>query len=615
VAEFQMQRRLCPTCKLSYPGHLDRCPEDDTLLARQENPSWPWPAGKLIAGRYVIFAETNSNPVTSTYRVRSLDVDEVRSLRALQPAFTSHEVAAREFRRTTRLLRTLHHPNLIRVESAGDAEDGTPFLVTEILPGRSLAEAIAAEAPFDPKRGCSIASQIAEGLSAGHRRGLLHLGLNPSSISISGEPGDEKVQLDEFGAGNVRLSRTANGNGLVALTLGDLAPANAIYCSPEQALATHPEALDARSDLYSLGVVVFEMLTGRLPFSPWISETDSGERARLAWLASRLDGVEPLPAADIANIPEPLCALVRQLLEDRPQLRPASAQHVIEKLRLAQDWMASREMMGIRSGAAVAAQEPPNLVQHEEAADGAEGPEAPLSTPFPALSQSGLEAEPEPLVMIAARPVEPGPSIETPLADLGRAAASASPGLPERTPAGSSISNSTLFKAPPAPPAREWGRWALAVLVLVVAVFGAFLVITHRTSPGPGPLSPVKSDEPQNAAGADSSAAASSSTTKSQPAQAQATSKAESQPETAKPATPSPATGVPSAPSVDPEVAAQVQQAVTDGDIFFEQGKYDLAIQTYARPLTLDPTNKRLRTRIVRAQKAKAAEQRYLGEQ
>src|SRR5438270_13535927 len=104
-----MHHKVCPTCNVSYPAHLERCPEDNSPLQSRNKPDLKWAAGKLVAGRYVVFADTGSNGVSSTYRVRSLDLDEVRSLKALQPDFSSDRAAADEFRRTVRLLRKVHH--------------------------------------------------------------------------------------------------------------------------------------------------------------------------------------------------------------------------------------------------------------------------------------------------------------------------------------------------------------------------------------------------------------------------------------------------------------------------------------------------------------------------
>src|SRR5579863_9328805 len=336
-----MQRKICPTCNRSFPARLERCPQDGARLRVNNGQDSPWAAGKLVAGRYVIFAETGSNRVASTYRVRSLDIDEVRSLHALRPNLCADETVTREFRRTVKLLRSLQHPNLPRVESSGEAEDGTPFLVTEIVRGQSLEELIQAEAPLEPRRVCGIARQIAEGLSAAHGRGLLHLGLNPSVISVSGPAGEEKVIVEDFGVAYIDMGRSRNGNRQSARALRDLIPPNAEYCSPEQAF-TRRDSIDARADLYSLGLIIFKMLTGRLPYS--VIRNGSEEQVRLASLVAHLE--EPLSfQTDITDLPQPLAALVAQLLQTRLQLRPATAQEVIERLGLAEGPIASRALM------------------------------------------------------------------------------------------------------------------------------------------------------------------------------------------------------------------------------------------------------------------------------
>jgi serine/threonine protein kinase len=615
-----MQRKICPTCNISYPARLESCPEDGTPLETPGNQGLPLPAGKLVAHRYVIFAETGSNEVTSTYRVRSLDVDEIRSLRLLQPAFSRDKAAAREFRGTARLLRNLQHPNLVAVEAAGDAEDQTPFMVTEVVAGRSLEELLRAEGPLPAERVCSIARQVAAGLGAAHRRGLLHLGLNPSVIFISGPSNDEMVKVDDFGAGYVRLSRTRNGNRHSSLALGDLLPANVLYCSPEQAFGRHSEGLDARADLYSLGVMIFQMLTARLPFSSPVPAGASEEQAGLASLVDRLEEADPLSRTEGVSIPEPLKALITHLLQNRPQLRPATAEQVVEKIGLVEDWIANRALMGLGSRAPAPAGDSPDGTGHDRVAPVAalEPGSQEQAPPGFLKSQAGIETEARSATAISAFDLESDPDATIDLLKIGHTATPSTSAPSDRRRPGA------ILFIEPVPRPRERGRWALAALALVIVVVGAFLLITHGLAPGPGPLSPARPDELQGTDGAASSATA-SNPSKPQQTEVQPQSNksisgpvSPAQAAAAQPARSGTAPGTPLATSPTPRsdaVTAEVKQAITAGDIFFEQGKYDLAIQTYARPLKLDPTDKSLRARIARARKAKAAEDEYLGRQ
>ncbi|HEV2378601.1 MAG TPA: protein kinase [Terriglobia bacterium] len=601
-----MQRKICPTCNISYPARLESCPEDGTRLETPGNQGLPWPAGKLVAYRYVIFAETGSNEVTRTYRVRSLDVDEIRSLRLLQPAFSRDKAAVREFRGTARLLRNLQHPNLVAVEAVGDAEDETPFMVTEVVPGRSLEELLRAEGPLPAERVCSIARQVAAGLGAAHGRGLLHLGLNPSVISIAGPSDDEMVKVDGFGAAYVRLSRTRNRDRHSGLALRDLLPANTWYCSPEQALGRHAEGLDARADLYSLGVMIFQMLTAKLPFSSPVPAGASEEQARLASLVDRLEEADSLSRNEGVSIPEPLAALITHLLQKRPQLRPATAQQVVEKIGLAEDWIANRALMGLSSRAPAPAGDSSNGAGHDRVASVAAlepGSQEQAQPGFLSVkSQAGIETEVRSATAISALDVRSGPAAEVELLKIGHTVAPA-----ESAPSDLRRQGAILFIGP-APRPRERGRWALAALALVIVVVGAFLLITHGLAPGPGPLSPARPDELQGTDGAASSATASNPSSKPQQTkvQPQGRGSASGPVSPAQAASPTPRSDA---------VTAEVQQAIKIGDIFFEQGKYDLAIQTYARPLKLHPTDKSLRARIARARKAEAAEEEYLGQQ
>ena len=619
-----MQRRTCPICNVTYPARLERCPDDGALLETRNPKRAPWAAGKLIGGRYVIFAETGSNEVTICYRVRMLDLDEPRSLRALQPGFAEQKAAAQEFRRAARLLGNIHHPNLVAVEFAGDAEDGTPFVVTEILPGKSLTDVIRAEAPLPAVRVCSIARQIAAGLDAAHRRGLLHLGLNPSVVFVSGPTENEAVKLEDFGADYVRMGRTVNGGRRSGLALRDFMPENSIYCSPEQAMGRHFELLDARADLYSLGLLTFQMLTGRLPFGGRVRGGD--DQARLESLVAHLEEPVVLSPAESAEIPEPLVTLMRQLLEKRPQLRPANARQVIEKLAMVEDWTAARALMGPRSEPVVvsaeripeAVHESPALLAKSQADNRKEAASNPASIP----DQVTPSLDAVPLHVVRASLSEA--AVERVLDRAGAVVAETPvpPSQAAQSPSGRSDSGSVLFKQEPARRRTEWGRRAVAALALVIVAAGTLYLIIHGVAPGPGPLSPVKSDELRTAAGANSTAAPAKLPTQPPETspQTQTSDRAASAAATVTgpPARTGAAAATRSASTQAPasaNIAAEVERAITAGDFFFEQGKYDLAIQTYEHPLKLDPGNAALRAKIGRARKAKAAEDEYLGQQ
>ncbi|HEY6291216.1 MAG TPA: protein kinase [Terriglobia bacterium] len=638
---------------MTYPPDFRLCPHDGSSLQPdgssfreyEDHGKDAWPPGKVIGGKYVIFAQTGDDEVARVYRVRSLELDEPRSLRALRAGIARDAAAAQEFRRTAWLLQKVAHPNLVGIEACGDAEDGRPFVVTEVAAGTSLAELMCAEGPLETLRACSIARQIATALVVAHEVGLLHLGLSPSNILVSGlasgRAEGERVKVQGFGTVSVRASRERNGPSCARLSLRDLIPLHAAYCSPEQALGRHLDRLDARADLYSLGVLIYHMLTGRLPF--WQPAADTGSlasiaEADLAPLVSHLeDAPLPLSLGGRAEPPEPLMNLVVQLLEKRPELRPATARAVIEKIKLAEDEMASRALLGVAQSAEISAISPVQVDAAEAVAvvapaPGNEGPELPPLPVLPASPEAALNA------LISETAAVPASAAQSTPNSVFEVAVAQEPAVPAagavavaataNQPSARQDSTSVLFKAQPPKPTHR-GRWVWATLSLLIVVAGVWFFLTRAQTQwlGSGPLSPIKSDELRTVEGANttespapaskpssetSQPSASGGAAGTSPAAANQAEESRPQSSAAKRRLVMP-TAAP--PPVSPEdLAAEVKRAVAAGDIFFELGQYDLAIQAYQRPLKLDPNNFQLRIKIQRAQSAKNAEQQYLGQ-
>lgn len=285
-----------------------------------------WLPGKVVGEKYILVEKLGEEGVVSLYSAGTAAA-EPRIVRALCAGLADDPALAEDFREVVDLVRTVSHPNLPAIEAAGEAE-GRPFLVTRPIEGRTLEELMRDEERIDPARVCFIGRQIAAALETIHRLGVLHLGLNPRYMIVSGPAGEERVTVQGIGAAQVRMSRVrrclsgASRPGR-SLALEDLMPVAPAYCAPEAALARSPELLDGRADLYSLGVLIYRLLMGRLPAAP----PDDAEDHALDVLAGQADP----PASPLefdATVPEQLVRLVRQLLEERRELRPSTAKVV-----------------------------------------------------------------------------------------------------------------------------------------------------------------------------------------------------------------------------------------------------------------------------------------------
>jgi eukaryotic-like serine/threonine-protein kinase len=674
-----MQLKTCPTCHATYPLEFEVCLQDGARLESGSGASeaeTEWQSGRVVGGKYRISSRLGEDEVAAIYEAHTMSLNAPRVIRVLQPRFAADAKASEEFRRAADLVQKAAQANVIAVEGRGNAEDGRPFLVTEFFQGQTLAELMQGEAPLEPQRACSIARQVALALSAAHRRGLLHLSLNPSNILASGAPGEESVKVQGFGAAYVRICWTRNGCVSSAATLRDYLPADSRYASPELALGTPPQLLDERADLYSLGVVLYEMLTGRLPFaSPDLGPDSGGRRGSepdLSALASRLEASPAAMGAGYGGmeVPAPLAALVMTLLERRPELRLPSAQDTVEKIALAQSRIAALVRSTLPTEPAESIMAPRSAEVAPPRARGSERTEPDEVDRVRPATESDLLAAPAlsaeaALDALDLKAKSSSASVTGPAAVTNPQAAVGSRAL---TAEGRHFGRDTsiLFKTDRPPGRWRVGRWALAAVVVLVLAAGAWFFVTRDRSQwlGAGPLSPIKSDELRSVEGEKPAPSSSTQTTSKAAVQSQAgtpaagqaaqssqqpaTQPSASSPSASQPASP-PAAGngaatggnqangtasagkpgnatvtskPPSAPAStsassgpSPEdIAAQVKRAIAAGDVFFELGQYDYAIRAYQGPLKYDPKNLELKLKIERAQKAKAAEQQYLGQ-
>ncbi|PKN54418.1 MAG: serine/threonine protein kinase, partial [Deltaproteobacteria bacterium HGW-Deltaproteobacteria-14] len=217
-----------------------------------------------------------------------------------------------------RTLAQLSHPNTVRVYDCGHTESGALYVVMELLSGRDLAHWIAADAPFASERAVSIALQITSALEEAHRYGVVHRDLKPANVVLvgDGERGADVVKLIDFGIAK-HLGQSQ------ALTADGTALGTPAYMAPEQIVRRPGWELSPATDLYALGLILYEMLAGRRPF-----DGDSP----MALMYQHLEEPPPPLAALRPDLPAALTALVADLLEKDPRARPADARAVRDRL-------------------------------------------------------------------------------------------------------------------------------------------------------------------------------------------------------------------------------------------------------------------------------------------
>jgi serine/threonine protein kinase len=268
----------------------------------------------LIDERYELRDLAGSGGMADVYLAYDRVLDRPVAIKLLKARYASDEEFVERFRHEARSAASLSHPHIVPVFAWGETRDRTCYIVMEYLPGGTLKDRIVSKGTLPASTAAAVALQIGEALRAAHEHGVIHRDIKPHNILITDSG---HVQVADFGIARAAETTTISDHGDILGT--------AHYISPEQAMG---EPVSPASDLYSLGVVLYEMLTGRVPF-----EVES-----LSDLpAAHMGGPPPHPRELNPKIPEGTDALVMRLLCRDPDDRYASANHLIKDLKRVQD--------------------------------------------------------------------------------------------------------------------------------------------------------------------------------------------------------------------------------------------------------------------------------------
>ncbi|MEO8800723.1 MAG: serine/threonine-protein kinase, partial [Polyangiaceae bacterium] len=298
VAEVEARMPPAP----SIPHDISEELSSEKLRTAAEQPM-------LYAGRYELVGLLGVGGMGSVYRVRDIWIDEHIALKILRKDQGRSNRAVERFFREARLSRRVTHRNVIRIYDIGQLDDET-YLTMECVDGDSLGAILVAGQALDLVSALDVAHQVALGLDAAHNAGVIHCDLKPENILVSR---DGRVVLSDFGVAAER--------DLQLPTLPGQAGGTPVYMSPEQ---IEGRVLDFRADLYALGILLYEMLTGS---PPW-----SRDRGTLSASVARLSVPASDPRTKNQAIPESVAKFVLQLLEREPANRPASAGDVANRL-------------------------------------------------------------------------------------------------------------------------------------------------------------------------------------------------------------------------------------------------------------------------------------------
>jgi serine/threonine protein kinase len=263
---------------------------------------------QFIAGRFRIEREIGTGGMGTVYLATHLGLERPVAVKIIKREFAGDQDVADRFLREARTMAKLRHPHAAMIFDAGNLPDGRHFIIMEFVEGETLSQALAREGRFSPTRTVQIATQICDVLEEAHRLGIIHRDLKPSNIMLS----DRGVCVLDFGVAKV-LASSAESTATHASTGSGQIVGTPRYMSPEQCLG---QRVGARSDLYSLGVLLYEMLAGRPPF------VDPLPSALLVKQATAPP--PPLPKLR-QDLQRPLALAIHSLLAKRPEDRPRTA--------------------------------------------------------------------------------------------------------------------------------------------------------------------------------------------------------------------------------------------------------------------------------------------------
>ena len=246
----------CPTCGAQYPPTVRLCTADGTVL--QTAPPPDTNIGRVLDGKYRIDTRLGVGGMGAVYRGKHLMLDKTVAVKLIKAEHAATPDFARRFQREARAASSLTHPNIATAYDLGQTEDGMLYIAMEYVDGPSLKDVIRKEGQVPPARIVRILRQVASALSLAHRQNIVHRDLKPQNIMLAADAaGREVAKLVDFG-----IAKTFDEAN--TLTATGFAMGTPQYMPPEQATG---QPVDGRSDVYSLGIILYEMLIGDVPFN------------------------------------------------------------------------------------------------------------------------------------------------------------------------------------------------------------------------------------------------------------------------------------------------------------------------------------------------------------
>ena len=263
--------------------------------------------GMLIADRYEILDKVGNGGMSDVYKAKDQKLNRLVAIKVLKQEFSENANFVSKFRVEAQAAAGLMHPNIVNVYDVGE-EKGIYYIVMELVDGITLKKYIESKGRLNEQEAVTIAIQVAMGLEAAHRNHIIHRDIKPQNIIISKEG---KVKVTDFGIAKIATSNTITSNVMGSVH----------YTSPEQARGGYS---DAKSDIYSLGITLFEMLTGRVPYT--------GETT-VAIAIKHIQEPMPSPRQYVHDLPYSIEQIVMKCCEKSPDKRYQNISELVADLK------------------------------------------------------------------------------------------------------------------------------------------------------------------------------------------------------------------------------------------------------------------------------------------
>jgi serine/threonine protein kinase len=296
TAKVQLLPLVCPICDQRYPADFKVCPRDAAKLEDAQGEQDPL-VGAVVGDAFRIVRPIGEGGTARVYEARHVRLSSKRfAVKVLHGFFASQANVVARFAREAEAASAIRHPGIVEIHDVDRMEDGRPYLVTELLEGQDFGSLLKARGKVPIAFGARVARKVCQALSAAHAAGIVHRDLKPENIFLTGPDDKPQVKVLDFGISKIE------GAGAAQLTRTGMVVGTPAYMSPEQAAGGK---VDARTDIYAVGAVLYRALTGRAPFQ-------GGDAAEVLSLV--LTAEPPRPMSLESSIPDALELLIQRAM-------------------------------------------------------------------------------------------------------------------------------------------------------------------------------------------------------------------------------------------------------------------------------------------------------------